>query len=226
MKKLFCVLLPFLAMVLTASRCKKEDAVDILPCFTLQNDSFLNPRGPVQFKNCSQGASSFEWDFGDGATSNLMEPSHSYTTTGYYDVKLTAVNGDDQEIFVKRIRVDYPRFKRVRVLQMPTMNGQGVPYDPDGSGLDLIVLLTRIEDHGTTYAYPFATNVTLPYEFVNTYDLSINSNYWTFELNCWGSGVEDEVMFRQRSYSALVDSPVEVFATDSLRVEVVMEGAR
>jgi len=49
----------------------------------------------VQFTDESDvdGAIAWEWDFGDGATSNLQNPSHTYLTSGFFDVTLT-VTGD------------------------------------------------------------------------------------------------------------------------------------
>jgi PKD repeat protein len=47
----------------------------------------------VQFTDTSSGSpSSWLWDFGDGATSNLQHPSHTYTSGGLYSVSLTAAN--------------------------------------------------------------------------------------------------------------------------------------
>src|SRR5690606_3198668 len=43
--------------------------------------------------NSSSGASSYEWDFGDGQTSNDAEPTHIYGAAGSYDITLTATNG-------------------------------------------------------------------------------------------------------------------------------------
>lgn len=43
----------------------------------------------VQFENTSQGTS-FQWDFGDGTTSTLTNPSHTYTTGGTFTVMLIA----------------------------------------------------------------------------------------------------------------------------------------
>lgn len=37
---------------------------------------------------------SWDWDFGDGGTSNLQNPSHSYTTEGLFDVSLTVTDID------------------------------------------------------------------------------------------------------------------------------------
>lgn len=43
----------------------------------------------VQFNNQSGSATLFQWDFGDGSTSNMENPSHTYANTGDYNVKLT-----------------------------------------------------------------------------------------------------------------------------------------
>lgn len=42
------------------------------------------------FTNTSKGGQNFIWDFGDGTTSTLTEPTHLYSTPGIYTVKLTA----------------------------------------------------------------------------------------------------------------------------------------
>jgi gliding motility-associated-like protein len=46
----------------------------------------------VEFFNSSISSSSFIWDFGDGITSSIMEPSHLFTT-GIYSVSLYAIDG-------------------------------------------------------------------------------------------------------------------------------------
>ncbi len=43
----------------------------------------------VQFIDNSTGGTSWFWDFGDGNTSTLQNPSHTYTTAGNYTVCLT-----------------------------------------------------------------------------------------------------------------------------------------
>lgn len=48
----------------------------------------------VSFFNQTTGAPSgavYFWEFGDGTTSNLTNPTHEYSDTGYYDIKLTVI---------------------------------------------------------------------------------------------------------------------------------------
>lgn len=46
----------------------------------------------VTFNNTSQNATTYTWDFGDGTTSTLANPLHTYTEPGSYQVKLTSTN--------------------------------------------------------------------------------------------------------------------------------------
>lgn len=46
----------------------------------------------IQFENQSEKATSYQWDFGDGNTSEKAEPSHRYLSSGNYLITLTAVN--------------------------------------------------------------------------------------------------------------------------------------
>jgi gliding motility-associated-like protein len=54
----------------------------------------------VNFTNLSQFAdpNTYEWDFGDQATSRAVNPSHTYYTPGKYTVTLSATNATGQRI--------------------------------------------------------------------------------------------------------------------------------
>jgi gliding motility-associated-like protein len=47
---------------------------------------------PVYFYNYSRGAENYFWDFGDGGTSDLRDPSWLYNKAGDYNIKLKAVS--------------------------------------------------------------------------------------------------------------------------------------
>jgi gliding motility-associated-like protein len=62
------------------------------------NDSLLCDGGIVNFTDStvSNGIiTNYKWDFGDGGTANTQNPSHNYTTTGFFNVRLivTTANG-------------------------------------------------------------------------------------------------------------------------------------
>lgn len=48
----------------------------------------------VNFHDSSLNAVNWAWDFGDGSSSTLMNPSHIYSTPGIYTVKLIATNAN------------------------------------------------------------------------------------------------------------------------------------
>jgi gliding motility-associated-like protein len=52
----------------------------------------LNNLPDVSFLNNSQGANSYLWYFGDGATSNSFQPQHTYAQAGLYEVVLISSN--------------------------------------------------------------------------------------------------------------------------------------
>lgn len=55
--------------------------------------------GCVQFTDASQNVpTSWVWDFGDGATSTLQNPSHCFAAAGTYRVQLTAANASGNSI--------------------------------------------------------------------------------------------------------------------------------
>ncbi|MFZ5979686.1 MAG: PKD domain-containing protein, partial [Candidatus Zixiibacteriota bacterium] len=62
----------------------------------------------VSFVNQSLDADSVLWDFDDGATSSLNNPSHTFVDTGHYDVTLTAFNECGSNQTSRTIIVDIP----------------------------------------------------------------------------------------------------------------------
>lgn len=64
----------------------------------------------VNFNNTSINGATFTWDFGDGSNSNTMNPSHTYTSYGTFNVELFvdggATCGSDTEIKTAYITID------------------------------------------------------------------------------------------------------------------------
>lgn len=64
---------------------------------------------PIQFNNESEKAERYEWDFGDGNTSEEASPAHRYMSSGNYLVRMRAFDNKDKVQEKKmRIIVDAP----------------------------------------------------------------------------------------------------------------------
>ena len=75
------------------------------------SDSILAcPPAQVSFTNNSTFFTTFNWDFGDGSTSTILNPTHFFLNGGTYNVKLN-VNGygSCKDSAVKKIKVTGPR---------------------------------------------------------------------------------------------------------------------
>ena len=55
-------------------------------------DQDCNSPGEIQFLDASLGAETWDWDFGDGTSSTIPNPAHTYSTNGSYLVSLTVSN--------------------------------------------------------------------------------------------------------------------------------------
>lgn len=54
----------------------------------------------LTFNNTTLYANRYEWDFGDGNTSNEENPSHTYTIPGTYSVRLIGIGDGGQDVLV------------------------------------------------------------------------------------------------------------------------------
>lgn len=76
----------------------RTDYIEVLPGPSIVADFVGTPRAgqaplQVDFTDRSVGnIISWEWNFGDGTTSTLQNPSHTYTSSGEYDVALQVTN--------------------------------------------------------------------------------------------------------------------------------------
>ncbi|HQY10732.1 MAG TPA: PKD domain-containing protein [Ferruginibacter sp.] len=78
----------------------------------------------AEFKNLSQGGTDWIWEFGDGGTSTLFEPTHTYNATGTYNVRLVAI---DTSTCNKR---DTSAYFAITVFPIPTANFTWTPNPP------------------------------------------------------------------------------------------------
>ncbi len=94
---------------------------------TLIKESYVHIRSPIAafnynidcakpftkaFNNYSKGALSWQWNFGDGSTSQELSPLHNYSSTGRYNVQLIVKNQECADTAKQEIKVvdEHPTF--------------------------------------------------------------------------------------------------------------------
>ncbi len=92
------------------------------------------PNQATQCYNLSTGAVSYNWNFGDGGTSTITEPSHTYVNPGEYQITLIATNShgckDTFDLSSKIIALE-ETFVQVPNAFTPNIGGSpGSFYDP------------------------------------------------------------------------------------------------
>lgn len=92
-----------LCCILILASCAKPIAN-----FTINGDDQRAP-SLIQFENQSLKADSYLWDFGDGKTSNDLNPNHKYYLSGNYTITLKAIKGKKSNMLSKNIFIDAPQ---------------------------------------------------------------------------------------------------------------------
>ena len=119
----------------------------------------------VTFKNQSTNAQSYSWNFGNGKTSTLKDPTITYTSAGTYSVSLAASNGEKTDIYQQNVSVSY---------KQPTASFTFKTEAP------LKVVLTNTSTNATSYEWDFGDgttstekNPTHRYESIGSYIITL-----------------------------------------------------
>ncbi|RMG20291.1 MAG: PKD domain-containing protein [Bacteroidetes bacterium] len=115
-----------------------------VPQAAFRSTDTLSCNGQVQFEDLSQQATQWIWDFGDGNTSSLRNPQHTYEQNGTYSVQLQALNHlgattatKTAYITVERPAPPAPADQLVCGAELATLQadaGEGVLYWYDSTG--------------------------------------------------------------------------------------------
>jgi PKD repeat protein len=93
MKKNLIKLVFALVSALMFTSCKDQNSTQPVACFTAPEDVIAGE--PAAFSSsCSQYATSYVWDFGDGGSSSTASPSHTFQAGGSYTVSLTIMDSE------------------------------------------------------------------------------------------------------------------------------------
>ncbi|MBC7946933.1 MAG: PKD domain-containing protein [Chitinophagaceae bacterium] len=140
--------------------------------FTAPITTRCQPDLTVNFQDQSTSAVSWQWNFGDGGTSTLQNPTHTYTNYGSFDVTLVVTNAlgcNDTLVRPAFVRVARP------VITIPGLPTRGcVPYaftfNPSIVSLDAVTsyLWTFGEGGSST-----ASNPTYTYPTQGTYTVKL-----------------------------------------------------
>lgn len=118
----------------------------------------------VQFTDIStQSPTAWHWDFGDGDTSVLQNPEHTYATDGLYTVKLTASNSAETNTEIKTDFIQVGSFgieedgNALHLRIFPNPCSEELHLMADGFRIDEVIIYTlagqesmRVRSHGGT----------------------------------------------------------------------------
>jgi PKD repeat protein len=108
----------------------------------------VEPGETITFTNASEYAESYVWDFGDGSTSTVTDPTHPYTADGIYTVQLTATgfNGETDSYSTA-----------VTVALAPVAD---FTISNDKPEIDETITFTNLSQNATSYSWDFGDGST------------------------------------------------------------------
>lgn len=174
---------------------KIDSMVHIKPPIAKFDTAFLcNDPLKRRFIDKSIGATSWAWDFGDGGTSALQQPSHVYAGTGTYNVSLTVSNGTCTHTTKKPVRV----IKHSPVLTITDTVGclnKRVTAD----------VINVADSNVSKYTWYFAQ---MPLSPISTTNHPVGANYTTAGTKHPAVVVQNKLNCRDTAYTAV---PVKIY---------------
>ena len=180
-------LLSIFILLISFSGCEDEDAElpKVLSDFTYTVNQDL---GLVSFINTSENADNYEWNFGDGTTSNEINPKKTFAT-GEYTVILKATNvSGASDTFEDQVYINIPipvrlpiDFDTENVLYNSVSVFNGVSFEvvdnPDPSGSNAVASkVGAITNIGAAYE-GFYYDLDAPVNL--SIDKTIKMNFWS-----------------------------------------------
>jgi PKD repeat protein len=182
-----------------------SQTITVVPVFAA---SFTySPSSPVegqavQFTDTSIGSpTSWQWNFGDGATNTSQNPSHPYAVAGCYDMYLTIMKGTNSDttrraIIVRRvITAASPSYADVSAAISSASSGDTIivpagtatwtsqliiakPISVIGAGVGNTVITSTVSDFFLKYAPPAGTTTLFRLSGFTFQHGSVSSGFW------------------------------------------------
>lgn len=148
----------------------------------------------------SEGAVQYEWDFGNGESSQIKNPTVIYENNGEYDVRLTIYNSNNQTKTVsKKVVVGDKIFKQIKLTAFPEFDSNGSLWDGgffgNNSGPDIEVDILNGGSDFSTATINDVEEEDLPIVWnVLSEDIKLGTSTWKLEFED-EDDVRDESMF-------------------------------
>lgn len=158
------------------SSATKTNLVEILPkiepLFAVNKTLLCDLSDSIQLTNNSTGPGTllYSWDFGDGTTSTLKNPTHRYATKDVYQVRLTVSNTVGCSVTSSSIAVNAAYFQTNFSSQLlcRQVNFSGSSFLFPSSSV------WKFGDLGTSTLYPSTTHT---YAAAGSYDVTLINTY-------------------------------------------------
>lgn len=101
----YCRILILILSLLQITGCSVDEVPLPTAEFSFSSENNFLEQTLVSFKNESLNGKEFTWDFGDNSVSTVINPTHTYQSSGKYKVVLIASNGDKISQIAKDVNI-------------------------------------------------------------------------------------------------------------------------
>jgi Zn-dependent metalloprotease len=136
----------------------------VVPDFTGDYTTACKAPLTVQFSNISVNANTYFWDFGDGSTSTLTNPSHTFGADGDYNVQLIGYGGACGTDSITKTSFISINPGNTAIVSMPT----------SGVGMTQNCCLGKLYDSGGTNDYSNNTSSTITISPLGSMNIVLN----------------------------------------------------
>lgn len=169
--------------VMTGNSLVLTKPITIIANFAASAITGISPLS-VTFANLSSGSVTYDWYFGDGGTSNEINPTHIYTIPGNYDVRLVAYNRGYSDTEIKS--------EYINVLPVPSV--------PPPLLLTTYQKLSNQELSEVSWSYSGSISSSQGYVIDRALDLGSFSSYVTISNNTTHSYLDTNVTYSNTYY--------------------------